>query len=103
MGKELGTEEGLATYWRDDTFSHIQTHRHTFNNMLESALTRVGRDPGLATHCSRDHVFLVTRLQHRHTGHCVTVANIHTVWDNFTQLDVSTLHVAMALRELAGV
>ena len=26
------------------------------------------------------------------------VANIHTVWDNFTQLDVSSLHVAMALR-----
>ena len=26
------------------------------------------------------------------------MANIHTVWENFTQLDVSSLHVALALR-----
>jgi len=103
LRKELDTEEGLATYWREETFSHIQSNRYSFNTMLESALIRVGKDPGLATDCSRDHVLLVITLQHRHTGHILTVANIHTVWDDFTQLDVSTLHVAMALRELAGI
>jgi len=79
----------------------LEARHLTFGQLLESALKRNGIEPGLAaTHCPRDHVLLVTRLQHRTTGKQLTVANIHTVWDNFTQLDVSSLHVALALREL---
>jgi len=101
LQKELGTEEGEATYWKKQDFQLLEARHLTFVQLLESALKRNGLDPDLAlSQCPRDHVLLVTRLKHRSTGKHLTVANIHTVWDNFAQLDVSSLHVALALREL---
>ena len=47
-------------------------------------------------------VVLVTRLEHVSTGHHVTVANLHTIWENFSQLDVASLHVALVLHLLQG-
>ena len=45
-------------------------------------------------------VVLVTRLEHVSTGQHVTVANLHTIWENFSQLDVASLHVALVLHLL---
>lgn len=56
----------------------------------------------MAQQCVRDQVVLVTRLEHVSTGHHVTVANLHTIWENFSQLDVASLHVALVLNLLQG-
>ena len=49
----------------------------------------------------KDETFLILRLRHLGTGRIITIGNIHTIWEHFTQLDVSALHIALSLSKLA--
>ena len=102
LAKELGTEEGEATFWRRGVWRLLEARHLTFNQLLEGAVARAGLATALAAEVARDHVVLVTKLEHRATGRALTVANLHTIWDDFRQLDVAALHVAMAVRAVAG-
>ena len=42
---------------------------------------------------ARDHVFLLLQLRCQTTGRLLSLGNIHTLWDNFSQPDVTTLQV----------
>ena len=90
--KEMGTMEGLATYWKKDKFELEEVHKLSYNAMLAEECAKREIDPA-SLGCERPHVFLVTKLLHLSTNKIITLGNIHTVWDNFSQLDVTTLQV----------
>ena len=98
--KTMGTREGSATYFKKGEFELLDVQKLTFNEMLEEALDGANIDTSVAASCARDHVFLIVKLKHLKTRKVVTIGNIHTIWDNFSQLDVTTLQAALALAKL---
>ena len=99
--KTMGTREGSATFFKRDEFEFFDVQKLSFNEMLKEAVETANLDSSLAASCARDHIFLIVQLKHLKTGKMLTIGNIHTIWDNFTQLDVTTLQVALALAKLA--
>jgi len=98
--KTMGTREGSATFYKKNEFELVDVQKVSFNEMLEEAMDASDIDVKAATYCARDHIFLIVKLQHQKSGKILTIGNIHTIWDNFTQLDVTTLQVALALAKL---
>ena len=97
--KTMGAMEGGATFYKKSHFKCVDTHQFSFNEMLREECEK--RNVNYEKlECERDHVFLVTKLCHSGSNKIVTVGNIHTIWDNFSQLDVTTLQVALALNRL---
>lgn len=90
--KEMGTNEGLATFWKRDKFELVEVRKLSYNSMLAEECVKREIDPD-ELRGERPHVFLVTKLLHLTTNKIITLGNIHTVWDNFSQLDVTTLQV----------
>ena len=90
--KEMGTHEGLATFWKRDKFEMVEVRKLSYNSMLAEECVKREIDPE-ELRGERPHVFLVTKLLHLTTNKIITLGNIHTVWDNFSQLDVTTLQV----------
>ena len=90
--KEMGTNEGLATFWKRDKFEMVEVRKLSYNSMLAEECVKREIDPE-ELRGERPHVFLVTKLLHLTTNKIITLGNIHTVWDNFSQLDVTTLQV----------
>ena len=78
----------------------IQVEEFSFNAMLQEECDKAGVDD---LQCERPHVLLVTKLRHINSGDLLTLGNIHTVWDNFSQLDVTTLQVSLSLSRLSAV
>jgi len=101
-GKQLGTREGLATFYKRDRFKLEQVALTSWNQMLEEAGQERGVGAELVEAVARDHVFLLLQLRCQTTGRLLSLGNIHTLWDNFSQPDVTTLQVALALRRLGG-
>eukprot|EP00090_Calanus_glacialis_P013601 TRINITY_DN22262_c0_g1_i1.p1 TRINITY_DN22262_c0_g1~~TRINITY_DN22262_c0_g1_i1.p1 ORF type:complete len:382 (-),score=109.82 TRINITY_DN22262_c0_g1_i1:211-1356(-) len=98
--KTMGTREGSATFFKRDEFEFFDVQKLTFNEMLEEAMEAENIDVSAAASCARDHIFLIVQLRHLKSGKVLTIGNIHTIWDNFSQLDVTTLQVALALAKL---
>ena len=94
--KEMGVMEGLATLWKRDKFEVVEVRKLSYNAMLAEECVKRNIDPEVLGG-ERPHVFLVTKLLHLATNKIITVGNIHTVWDNFSQLDVTTLQVELML------
>jgi len=99
--KTMGTQEGSATFFKKDEFEIVDVQKLSFNEMLEEAVEAANLDTSIAASCARDHIFISVKLKHLKTGKVLTVGNIHTIWDNFSQLDVTTLQVALALAKLS--
>ena len=93
--KEMGTMEGLATFWKRDKFEMVEVRKLSYNTMLAEECVKRDIDSEVLGG-ERPHVFLVTKLLHLATNKIITLGNIHTVWDNFSQLDVTTLQVMEA-------
>ena len=93
--KEMGTHEGLATFWKRDKFEMVEVRKLSYNSMLAEECVKREIDPE-ELRGERPHVFLVTKLLHLITNKIITLGNIHTVWDNFSQLDVTTLQVMVS-------
>ena len=100
LRKTMGTREGAATFYKKNQFEILDFVKVSYNEMLEEAFEAADLDKSAASGCLRDHVFLILKLQHLKTGRVLTIGNIHTIWDNFSQLDVTTLQVALALSKL---
>ena len=100
--KTLGTQEGLAIFYRKSAFECLSVKKLSFNEMLFEALEDVGLDASTSEPCERDHVFLLAKLQHLKSEKTVTVGNIHTIWENFSQPDVTVLQMALALVRLVN-
>ena len=98
--KMLATQEGLATYYRKSAFECLAVKKISYNEMLSEALGLIGLDPSLSMEWERDQVFLMTKLTHLKTREIVTIGNIHTIWDYFSQPDVTLLQAALALEHL---
>ena len=98
--KTLGIKEGSATFYKKDEFEFVSVDKISFNEMLDEAVEAADLDKSVAVSCQRDQIFLVMKLKHLKTGKMVTVGNIHALWENFSQPDVTTLQVALALAKL---
>jgi len=98
--KTMGAKEGLATFYRENSFKLLDVKKYKFNDDLAEALKMKGISKDFGRPFERNHVFLVTKLKHLQTGNKFRVGNIHTIWDNFTQLEVSSLQLTLALRKL---
>ena len=101
--KTLGTKEGLATFYNNTVFDCIAVEKISYNEMLADALEEEGIDCCGDAGYDRDHVFLVMKMKHLKTDLTVTVGNIHTIWDQFRQPDVTSLQVALALARLVKI
>ena len=101
--KTLGTREGLATFYNNTVFDCIGVEKISYNEMLADALQEEGIDYPVDGGCDRDHVFLVMKMKHLKTDLMVTVGNIHTIWEQFSQPDVTTLQAALALDRLVKI
>jgi len=101
--KTLGTREGLVTFYKKTEFDCLAVEKISFNEMLADAVEAEGLERSVAGECERDQVFLVMRLKHVQTDMVVTVGNIHTIWENFSQPDVTALQVSLALAKLAKI
>ena len=98
--KTLGTQEGLATFYRKSEFDCLSVEKISFNEMLADVVEVAGLDHAVTAGCERDQVFLVIKLKHLRTDRMLTICNVHTIWENFSQPDVTTLQVALALARL---
>merc|ERR1712098_7344 len=96
-----GDGQGDATYYKTEKFECLQTKRFTFNQMLEEAVEKVGVNKEILDNCVKDETFLILQLKHIESGTLLTVGNIHAVWEQFSQLDVSSLHAALSLGKLS--
>ena len=101
--KTLGTKEGLATFYKNTEFDCTAIEKISYNDMLAEALRDEDLDPVATPGTMRDHVFLVMKLKHLKTDMTVVVGNIHTIWEEFSQPDVTTLQAALALSRLVKI
>ena len=95
--KTMGTMEGVATFFKKSQFEVVDVVKISFNEMLKDECDKRGIDY-ISLDCERPHVFLITKLRHNNSGRILTIGNIHTVWDSFSQLDVTTLQVEMNIK-----
>jgi len=98
--RTLGTQEGLATFYRESAFECLDVKKFSFNEMLGEALESAGFSPSSAKGCEKDEVFLLTKFKQLKTNRFVTVGNIHTLFENFKQPDVTVLQMSLAFRHL---
>jgi len=98
---QQGDGQGDATYFRKDKFESLEVHMFSFNQMLEEAVEADGQDKAILGKCQKDEMFHILKLKHLKTGKVLTIGNIHTIWEKFTELDVSALHIALSLAKLA--
>ena len=96
-----GDGQGDATFFKIDKFDCLQVVRLTFNEMVAEAVEEAEQDKEVLKKCLKDETFLILKLKHLQTGKTITIGNIHTIWEHFTQLDVSALHIALSLSKLA--
>ena len=98
--RTLGTQEGLATFYRESAFECLDVKKLSFNEMLGEALESAGFSPSSGKVCEKDEVFLLTKFKQLKTNNFVTVGNIHTLFENFKQPDVTVLQMSLAFRHL---
>jgi len=98
-----GDGQGDATYFKTDKFELLQVERFTFNEMLAEAVEgKLEEDKEILEKSLTDETFMILKLKHLKTGTTFAVGNIHTIWENFTRLDISALHIALSLAKLAN-
>ena len=61
--RTLGTQEGLATFYRESAFECLDVKKCSFNEMLGEALESAGFSPSSAKVCEKDEVFLLTKFK----------------------------------------
>ena len=100
--KVMGVPEGEATFYRREKFTLVQETSFSCNELLEMVVnsTDIENKQEILEKAAISQIFLVVKLQHLQTNKVVTIGNIHTVWNYFNLLNLSTLHVAMAMEKL---
>ncbi|KAK4702765.1 CCR4-NOT transcription complex subunit 6, partial [Phenoliferia sp. Uapishka_3] len=101
-GDEKRHVDGCATFYKPATFAMVEQQVIEFNQIAlrrpdfkktEDVFNRV---------MTRDHVAVVTLLEHRDSGARLIVANAHIFWDHDFR-DVKLVQVAMLMDELAKI
>ncbi|KAL8280573.1 hypothetical protein RQP46_006896 [Phenoliferia psychrophenolica] len=101
-GDEKRHVDGCATFYKPATFALVEQQVIEFNQIAlrrpdfkktEDVFNRV---------MTRDHIAVVTLLEHRASGARLIVANAHIFWDHDFR-DVKLVQVAMLMDELAKI
>ncbi|EIW72152.1 hypothetical protein TREMEDRAFT_41543 [Tremella mesenterica DSM 1558] len=99
--EEAKQVDGCATFWKNSTFSLIETQVVEFNQVaLQKHDMRT--DDMFNRVMSRDNIANVTELEFRASGARLLVANSHIYWDHRYR-DVKLVQVGMLLEELEKI
>lgn len=94
--------DGCATFFRASKFQLIQKHHLEYNTVCMGS-DRYKKTKDLFNRfMNKDHVALITYLQHTDSGEKVVLVNTHLHWDPAFN-DVKALQVGILLEELQGI